>query len=159
MSGARGNLTAQAHRPDLSPFLMKAIGPRRGWNRVPNSVGGPSGCPPTHWPSGTRATHARTRAKPVRPRERAPARLCRPAFFLHTQSATTSCLTLNQSLRSTKNSPRGRMGKSFERWPYLPIDFQILRKGAGSDVRCSHSGTRGGRGVGLRRWGSLARRR
>lgn len=92
MSGARGNLTAQAHRPDLSPFLMKAIGPRRGWNRVPNSVGGPSGCPPTHWPSGTRATHARTRAKPVRPRERAPARLCRPAFFLHTQSATTSCL-------------------------------------------------------------------
>lgn len=25
--------------PDLSPFLMKAIGPRRGWDRVPNSMG------------------------------------------------------------------------------------------------------------------------
>lgn len=48
------------------------------------------------------------------------------------------------------------MGRSFERWPYLPIDSQILRKGTGVDVCCSHSGTRGGRGVGLRAVG-LAR--
>lgn len=40
-SAAQRDLTCcKVHRPDFSPFLMKAIGPRRGWNRVPNSMGG-----------------------------------------------------------------------------------------------------------------------
>lgn len=69
------SLTAQAHWPDLSPFLMKAIGPRRGWNMVPNLMGGKG----VFWMSTNtpalrdQATHARTCAKSVRPRERAPA--------------------------------------------------------------------------------------
>lgn len=48
------------------------------------------------------------------------------------------------------------MGRSFERWPHLPIERQISRRGAGLDVHFSHSAARGGRGVGLRAVG-LAR--
>lgn len=41
-----------------------------------------------------------------------------PAPFPTAQPTATSCLTPSQSPRSTKNSPRGRMGKSSERWSH-----------------------------------------
>lgn len=113
--------------------------------------------PPTHRPLKNQGDPTRerlpNRSGPGRAHPPAPSQ---PAFFPLTQSTTSSCLALDQSSRSTKNSPRGRMGRRFERWLHQPIELQNLRYGAGIDVRRSQSGPRGGRGVGLRAVG-LAR--
>lgn len=73
------------------------------------------------------------------------------------QPAATSCLCSGQSLHSTKNSPRGRVGRCLERCLPRPISSRSWRGGAGLGAGPGYSGARGGAGLGFARWSSLAR--
>lgn len=95
---------------------------------------------------------AGTRARPAPPqgaRARGSLFRCCSSPFSPTQPTATSCLTPSQSPHSTKNSPRGRMGRCLERWPHRPTEPWSLRGGAGLGAVRSYSGARGGRRAGL----------
>ena len=122
--------------------------PRRGRNHSDQDATQGSG------PSKERGQQgAGTPARPAPPQGARPGRyssLPQPDPFPPAQPTATSCLTPSQSPHSTKNSPRGRMGKCRERWSHQPTESRSLRGGAGFSAGRSYSGARGGRRAGLR---------